>query len=208
MNSAPMPPALSLFAASCASRPAARESTPPLIPRKPGDRVETNRRDAVALARLLRAGELTPVWVPDEGHEAIRDLVRARAAADASPLGWYFLRVAAFSNFAWAVINLLPVPPMDGGQISEAVATRVLGARKGLIAAHGLALLVAGAAVLLGLALWRSRAVPAWAGIALAVSQPLHFVAFVVLGSAPLDLAAYCLTAVGFAAAGLALARR
>ncbi|MBB3315406.1 transposase [Rhizobium sp. BK181] len=54
---------------------------PSLIPRKPGDRVKTNRRDALALARLLRAGELTSVWVPDEGHEAIRDLVRARASA-------------------------------------------------------------------------------------------------------------------------------
>lgn len=54
---------------------------PSLIPRKPGDRVKTNRRDAVALAKLLRADELTPVWVPDEGHEAMRDLVRARAAA-------------------------------------------------------------------------------------------------------------------------------
>ena len=49
--------------------------------RKPGDRVKTNRRDALALARLLRAGELTAVWVPDESHEAMRDLVRARAAA-------------------------------------------------------------------------------------------------------------------------------
>ncbi|RWK79844.1 MAG: IS110 family transposase [Mesorhizobium sp.] len=54
---------------------------PSLIPRKPGDRVKTNRLDAFALARLLRAGELTAVWVPDEGHESIRDLVRARAAA-------------------------------------------------------------------------------------------------------------------------------
>ncbi len=54
---------------------------PSLIPRKPGDRVKTNRRDAIALARLLRAGELTAVWVPDEGHEAMRDLVRARTAA-------------------------------------------------------------------------------------------------------------------------------
>jgi hypothetical protein len=41
---------------------------------------KTNRRDAVALAKLLRAGELTPVCVPDECHEAMRDLVRARAA--------------------------------------------------------------------------------------------------------------------------------
>lgn len=54
---------------------------PSLIPRKPSDRVKTNRRDAVSLARLLRAGELTAVWVPDEGHEAMRDLVRARVAA-------------------------------------------------------------------------------------------------------------------------------
>ena len=54
---------------------------PSLIPRKPGVRVKTNRRDAISLARLLRAGELTPVWVPDEPHEALRDLVRARDAA-------------------------------------------------------------------------------------------------------------------------------
>lgn len=54
---------------------------PSLIPRKAGDRVKTNRRDAISLARLLRAGELTAVWVPDEGHEAMRDLVRARTAA-------------------------------------------------------------------------------------------------------------------------------
>ena len=54
---------------------------PSLIPRKPGDRVKTNRGDAISLARLLRAGELTAVWVPDESHEAMRDLVRARAAA-------------------------------------------------------------------------------------------------------------------------------
>jgi len=54
---------------------------PSLIPSKPGDRVKTNRRDALNLARLLRAGELTAVWVPDEHHEAIRDLSRAREAA-------------------------------------------------------------------------------------------------------------------------------
>ncbi len=52
---------------------------PSLIPRRPGDRVKTNRRDAQGLARLLRAGELTAVWVPDETHEAVRDLVRTRA---------------------------------------------------------------------------------------------------------------------------------
>ena len=54
---------------------------PSLIPSKPGDRVKTNRRDAESLAKLLRAGELTAVWVPDAKHEAMRDLVRAREAA-------------------------------------------------------------------------------------------------------------------------------
>ena len=54
---------------------------PSLIPKKPGDRVKTNRRDALNLAKLLRAGELTAVWVPDARHEAMRDLMRAREAA-------------------------------------------------------------------------------------------------------------------------------
>ena len=55
---------------------------PSLIPKKPGERVKTNRRDAISLAKLLRAGELTEVWVPDERHEAMRDLSRARLAAN------------------------------------------------------------------------------------------------------------------------------
>ncbi len=54
---------------------------PSLIPRKPGDRVKTNRRDAVSLAKQLRSGDLTAVWVPDPHHEAMRDLTRARQAA-------------------------------------------------------------------------------------------------------------------------------
>jgi transposase len=55
--------------------------SPSLIPKKPGEHVKTNRRDAIILARLYRADELTPIWVPDPDHEAIRDLVRAREAA-------------------------------------------------------------------------------------------------------------------------------
>lgn len=54
---------------------------PSLIPRRAGERVKTNRRDAVKLARLFRAGELTEIWTPDEAHEAMRDLVRARESA-------------------------------------------------------------------------------------------------------------------------------
>ena len=54
---------------------------PTLVPMKAGDRVKTDRRDAAKLARCLRAGDLTAVWVPDAAHEALRDLVRARLAA-------------------------------------------------------------------------------------------------------------------------------
>jgi transposase len=54
---------------------------PSLIPKRPGDRVKTNRRDAVSLAKLLRADELTAVWVPDEQHEAMRELTRSRETA-------------------------------------------------------------------------------------------------------------------------------
>lgn len=55
---------------------------PSHILRRPGDRVKNDHRDAETLARLGRAGELTSVWVPDPVHEAIRDLVRARHAAN------------------------------------------------------------------------------------------------------------------------------
>jgi transposase len=54
---------------------------PTLIPKRSGERIKTNRRDAVTLARLHRAGELTGVWTPDVAHEAVRDLVRSREAA-------------------------------------------------------------------------------------------------------------------------------
>ncbi len=60
---------------------------PSLIPKRAGDRVKTNRRDALGLAKLLRAGELTAVWVPDERHEAMRELTRAREAAVADLRG-------------------------------------------------------------------------------------------------------------------------
>ena len=50
---------------------------PSMIPRKPGERIKTDRRDSEKLAILHRSGDLTPVWVPDTTHEALRDLVRA-----------------------------------------------------------------------------------------------------------------------------------
>jgi transposase len=50
---------------------------PSLIPRRAGDRVKTDKRDASRLARLHRAGELTPIRVPSPAEEAVRDLVRS-----------------------------------------------------------------------------------------------------------------------------------
>jgi transposase len=54
---------------------------PTLIPVRSGDRVKTDRRDALKLAKLLRSGELVAAWVPDRKHEALRNLVRTRVAA-------------------------------------------------------------------------------------------------------------------------------
>jgi transposase len=59
---------------------------PSLVPVKAGDRIKTDRRDAEKLARALRAGDLTSVFVPSAEHEALRDLVRAREAAKTDEL--------------------------------------------------------------------------------------------------------------------------
>jgi transposase len=67
---------------------------PSLVPTKAGDKVKTDRRDAIKLAKHYCHGELTPVWVPDAAHEALRDLVRTRedARADQQRLGKFLLR--------------------------------------------------------------------------------------------------------------------
>ncbi|MBF0383775.1 MAG: IS110 family transposase [Magnetococcales bacterium] len=51
---------------------------PSLIPKKPGDRIKTDRRDAIGLARMFRIGDQTSVWVPEKDQEAMRDLTRVR----------------------------------------------------------------------------------------------------------------------------------
>ena len=61
---------------------------PALTPRKAGDRVKTDRRDAAKLVRLFRAGELTPIHVPDEAAEAVRDLLRCREDVQEDLLRW------------------------------------------------------------------------------------------------------------------------
>jgi transposase len=60
---------------------------PSLMPKKAGDRVKTDRRDAVQLARLLRSGDRTPVYIPAVADEAMRDLSRARSDAPRSQDG-------------------------------------------------------------------------------------------------------------------------
>jgi transposase len=56
-------------------------AAPSMIPRRAGERVKNDRRDCIRLAELWRSGELKPIWVPDEAHEAVRDLCRAREDA-------------------------------------------------------------------------------------------------------------------------------
>src|SRR3989337_3184939 len=89
---------------------------PTLIPKKAGDRVKTNRRDAMKLARSYRSGDLTAVWVPDAEHEALRDLVRAREVAKKDQLrarhrlGKFLLRRglrAAAGMKSWTAKHLL-----------------------------------------------------------------------------------------------------
>jgi transposase len=85
---------------------------PSLIPKRAGDRIKTDRRDAVSLAKLHRAGELTAVWVPDARHEAMRDLVRARLDAVHSlrrarqQLSGFLLRQGChYSRPAWTQLH-------------------------------------------------------------------------------------------------------
>ena len=90
---------------------------PSLIPIKAGDRIKTDRRDAVMLARLHRAGELTEVWVPDATHEAMRDLVRARATA-ARTLSKARQHLGGQNGLATFVIGLNEVVDM-GAQLGD-----------------------------------------------------------------------------------------
>lgn len=65
---------------------------PALVPTKAGDRVKTDRRDAEKLARCHRAGDLTPIWVPDEAHEAPREAAKTDQLRARQRLGKFLLR--------------------------------------------------------------------------------------------------------------------
>lgn len=100
---------------------------PSLVPMKAGDRIKTDRRDAERLARSYRAGDLTPVWVPDAKHEALRDLVRAREAGKEDQLrakhrlGKYLLRygqrpadkIKAWTAAWWQWVRGLQLPHVE-----------------------------------------------------------------------------------------------
>lgn len=75
------PTGYGLYRLLCAMELSCTVVAPTLIPVRQGDRVKTDRRDALRLAQLLRAGELVPVFVPNEDNESLRDLVRAREDA-------------------------------------------------------------------------------------------------------------------------------
>lgn len=105
-------------------------AAPSKIPRKSGDRQKNDKRDCLNLARLHRAGELTPVYVPNEEDEALRDLVRARSDAQNAhkkakqQLGAFLLRYQILYSgkskwsktyFNWLSTLSLPHP---GQQIS------------------------------------------------------------------------------------------
>jgi transposase len=101
---------------------------PTLVPVKSGDRVKTNRRDAEKLARSYRSGDLTAVWVPDEAHEALRDLVRAREVAKKEQvrakhhLGKFLLRRglrAAAGVKSWTVKHLTWVKTLRFEQMAQ-----------------------------------------------------------------------------------------
>lgn len=88
---------------------------PSLIPMKAGDRVKTDRRDAVMLAKPHRADELTAVWVPDDAHEAMRDLIRARATA---------VRVLGKARQLMAYLGLVPSEHSSGNTVRRGGITK------------------------------------------------------------------------------------
>jgi transposase len=101
---------------------------PTLVPTKAGDRVKTDRRDAEKLARSYRSGDLTAVWVPDEGSEALRDLVRAREAAKQDQLrarhrlSKFLLRTGrrpALGMKAWTAPYIAWVPQLQFAQVAQ-----------------------------------------------------------------------------------------
>jgi len=123
-------------------------AAPSLTPRKPGERIKTNGRDARKLARMLRAGELTLITVPDSRQESIRDVVRAREAANKDVLrarhqlsklllrqGYRYRDGKPWTQRFWAWVDQIEL----GEQYSREVLSqhvRVIGRRVELVAEY------------------------------------------------------------------------
>jgi len=101
---------LTAFAVPC------QVMAPALTPRKPGDRVKTDRRDASKLVCLFRAGELTPIRVPDEAGEAVRDLVRCREDVQKDLRRWQHRLQKVLARHGWvpgrAPLGVAAVPAL------------------------------------------------------------------------------------------------
>src|SRR5207253_419902 len=95
---------------------------PWLIPKRAGDRVKTDRRDAASLAKLHRAGELTAVWVPDSRHEAMRGMALVNAATLIAELG----DLSRFANprQLMAYLGLAPSEHSSGASVQRGGITK------------------------------------------------------------------------------------
>ncbi len=80
---------------------------PSLTPRRPGDKVKTDRRHAEDLSRLLRSGDLVGIWVPTVEDEAIRDVSRARGKHANTVIAAIARELVAFM---WAIAREVPLP--------------------------------------------------------------------------------------------------
>ncbi len=178
---------------------------PSLIPKRAGDRVKTDRRDAASLAKLHRAGELTAVWVPDVGHEARRDLVRARLDAVHSlrrarqQLSGFLLRQGchygrpawtklhrrwlAGLNFGQAVHHIVLEDYIAAVEVAEARRDRLTGQIEAMLADWALAPVVAALQTMRGMALVNAATLTAELGDLSRFANPRQLMAY--LGLVP-----------------------
>src|SRR3984893_2215594 len=178
---------------------------PSLIPRRAGDRIKTDRRDAASLAKLHRAGELTAVWVPDTRHEAMGDLVRARLDAVHSlrrarqQLSGFLLRQGChYGRPAWtklhrrwltglrfehAVHHIVLKNSIQAGQDAEARRERLTAQIEGMLPDWTLAPVVAALQTMRGMALVNAATLIAELGDLSRFSNPRQLMAY--LGLVP-----------------------
>src|SRR5260370_78247 len=177
---------------------------PSLIPKRAGDRVKTDRRDAASLAKLHRAGELTAVWVPDARHEAMCDLVRARLDAVHSlrrarqQLSGFLLRQGcrygrpawtklhrrwlAGLNFGQAVHHIVLEDYIAAVEVAAARRDRLTGQIEAMLADWALAPVVAALQTMRGMALVNAATLIPELGHLSRFANPRQLMAYLLLG--------------------------